>query len=71
MTHIVSCKTKKELKERLADGRGVYFDDPSIFNPWSVHSSDMQAGESLTCTNHPKRSWFALVKRTDTGFKVS
>jgi hypothetical protein len=70
MTHIVNIKTKKLLKEKLANNESVYFEDPSVFTPNSTLSELMPVGSSLTCTNHPKRSWFASVTKTATGYKV-
>ncbi len=78
MTHIVT-GTKKELKQNLRTPTGngvpqvdVYFNDPSVFEgTWSGWASQMSIGQSLTCTNHPKRSWFAVVERTKDGFKVT
>lgn len=74
MTHIVNgARTKKQLKEKLtASPAEVYFDDPSIFpGAWSGRADQMEAGQSLTCTNHPKRSWFArITRKSDQSFKV-
>lgn len=78
MTHIVA-GTKKGLKYNLRcpneDGNprvNVYFDDPSLYEgAWSGWASQMEVGQTLTCTNHPKRSWFATVERTAEGFKVT
>ena len=70
MTHIVSLKTKKLLKEKLANGESVFFDDPSFFTPQSYFSNLMPVGLTITCTNHPKRSWFASVTKLQEGFKV-
>jgi hypothetical protein len=72
VTHIISgYKTKKELKENLhheeagSGRRNPYFEDPSLFaGAWSGFAADMKVGQSLVCTNHPKRSWFAKVTRT-------
>jgi hypothetical protein len=72
MTHIVhGAKTKKALRATLEGGGEVFFEDPSIFNPRSVFSKSMKLGEKLVCTNHPKRSWFAQVERTEKGWKVT
>lgn len=82
MTHIVQgFKTKKALKERLMSREPgvVLFNDPSIFDPKPRHvryteatmETSFAVGESLVCTNHPKRSWFAKVERTAAGFKVT
>jgi hypothetical protein len=73
MTHIVRYKTKKELKEALKhEPHTVYFEDPSIFpGAWSGYAPDMNIGQKFTCTNHPRRSWFALVERRTIGWRVS
>jgi len=31
----------------------------------------MKVGQSEVVTNHPKRSWFAKIERTATGWRVS
>jgi len=80
MTHIAYVNhkfgkdiTKKMLKETIKENPDqVYFNDPSIFpGAWSGGASQMEVGQKLVCTNHPKRSWFAQVVRTEDGFKVS
>ena len=69
---VIGAKTKKELKEKLASGgKGVSFEDPSIFKPLFYTAEEVPKGFSLVCTNHPKRSWFAKVERTEKGFRVS
>ena len=79
MTHIVHISgvgvgrpTKKMLRDALKlYPTQVLFEDPSIFpGAWSGRADQMKVGQSLTCTNHPKRSWFASVVRTEHGFKV-
>lgn len=72
MLHIVhpSYKHKKLLKEALAKGDRVSFEDPSVFSPRSYDSITMPVGTTITCTNHPKRSWFASVKRKAGGWEV-
>jgi len=73
MTHTVNpgqFKTKKILRDTLAAGRAVFFEDPAIANPRPKYSTEMQMGESLTVTNHPKRSWYARITRTAAGIKV-
>ncbi len=74
MPHIVQgFKTKKALREGVAEvGRFVEFSDPSIFQPKSYYwkrgvdtnVSNIPVGADFTCTNHPKRSWFARVQMT-------
>lgn len=55
--------TKKSLKERILSGGQVWIEDPSVNRPRSFLSSELQPGEKVTVTNHPKRSWFAQVGR--------
>jgi hypothetical protein len=72
MTCIVQLPTKKALKERLTTNPArVYIDDPSIFNPRGFSAEEMKIGQREVVTNHPKRSWFAQIERTATGFKVT
>lgn len=77
MTCIASQKTKKEFRaavESMAERR-VTIEDPSIFRPFCGdlrNHPDLQSnGGSITVTNHPKRSWFASVTRTEKGYKVA
>lgn len=74
MTCIVNAQrfpTKKSLKEALAAGQSVVIQDPSIFNPRTIRNEDMQDGESIIVTNHPKRSWFGCIKRKGDKFIVT
>ena len=73
MTHIVNFPTKKALKEAIAnDADSVFFSDPSIINPVSgTAQTILGQRDSFTVTNHPKRSWFAEVKRVKGEIKVS
>jgi hypothetical protein len=66
-----SIKYKKNLLPDLQSGEKLFFADPSIINPKSFYSQTMRPGESFICTNHPKKSWFAKVERTEDGWKVS
>lgn len=76
MPHIVSpdrFKTKKAFREAVeADPSKVYVEDPSIFAPVSgTVASVLDSLEWFTVTNHPKRSWFAMVKRNGGKVKVT
>jgi len=74
MTCIVSptvFPSKKALKEHLAAGANVNIYDPTIFNERRFTARDMAVGEVVVVTNHPKRSWYAQIKRTEDGFKVT
>lgn len=69
--------SKKQLRELLT-GRDaermayrVIITDPSIFKPRDFLASDMTIGQKEVVTNHPKRSWFAQIERTATGWKVT
>ena len=70
MTMIVSgYATKKALKEDIAAGKFPLFVDPSFDPSWRKFGKeefgllDVPVGQSFVVTNHPKRSWFAEVKR--------
>jgi hypothetical protein len=75
MTCIVSHKTKKAFKQAVADNPQTPIEDPSIFASYygriDTHPGLQDAGSSITVTNHPKRSWFAQVKRVGTELKVT
>lgn len=73
MTHIADVneyKTKKSFKEAvLKNAKEVFIFDPSVFGnavSGSVEHVLNKLG-SFTVTNHPKRSWFASVKRNAKG----
>lgn len=74
MTHIANYPSKKAFKAAVeADASSVYLDDPSIFDPVSGDvASVVEAKGIVFVTNHPKRSWYANVrKRADgQGYKV-
>jgi hypothetical protein len=76
-------KTKKALKEAISAGKPLLFQDP---NPWGystirvntpnfpllVDGTAVEPGYSFTCTNHPRRSWFATISLSPSGqLKVS
>lgn len=66
MTHITEVfKTKKDFKTAtLADPTRVYLEDPAIIGAVSGSVAEiMKVKDLITVTNHPKRSWFAQVKR--------
>lgn len=70
MTMIVNgYATKKALKEAVMIGKHPTFIDPSFDPSWRKFGKeefgllDVPVGQSFTVTNHPKRSWFAEVKR--------
>lgn len=73
MTHIVSptrYKTKKAFKEAVKNNPSeVYLEDPSIFGNALSGTVEhiMQQKESITVTNHPKRSWFAAIRTSKKG----
>jgi len=79
MTMIADYPTKKAFKEAVAaDPSKVYIEDPAIMKEWQVFGvssftlNRLQPSQSITVTNHPKRSWFAEVKCTGDGvYKVS
>jgi hypothetical protein len=63
--------TKKSLKEALAKGEIIVIEDPSVFKPRTFTTTDMERGEKVIVTNHPKRSYFAeIFKDVDSTFKV-
>jgi hypothetical protein len=78
MPHIVESHitTKKMLKayaqawnektHPTERGGNVYFADPSIFPGARDFSFDsLPEGGRFSCTDHPKRSWFASVAKRD------
>jgi hypothetical protein len=76
MTCIISGVTSKgELKRLAAQGAAaianIGIEDPSIFNPRWFTMGEMTVGQRVVVTNHPKRSWFAQIERTATGWKIS
>lgn len=78
MTFIaLNAPTKKALRERLeATPETVNFSDPSFVNPFNkgmpFSALDLPEGYEFVCTNHPKRSWFAQVRRNrDGSFRVA
>ncbi len=67
MTHIVELKykTKKAFKEGVKMGDNPFLSDPSIINPHSGYLNELLGElEDIYVTNHPKRSWFARIRRS-------
>lgn len=63
--------TKKRLKEIIeTTNKEVPIEDPSFMNPRSFFSTDIKDGENIVVTNHPKRSYFASIKRINGKLKV-
>ncbi len=75
MVCIVEFKTKKELKDTVKnidkkEDMDFFIKDPSIINPQCFLATDLKLGEKVRVTNHPKRSWFATIERTNKGLIV-
>ena len=73
MTMIVQgFTTKKHMKEAIAAGDRPTFTDPSFDPSWMKFGKakfsllDVPVGQSFIVTNHPKRSWFAEIRRVGT-----
>jgi len=63
--------TKKKLKEIIeTTNKEVPIEDPSWINPRSFFSNEIKEGENVVVTNHPKRSYFATIKRVKGILKV-
>lgn len=83
MTCIVEgFKTKKALAERVKcftptvdPNLDFYISNPSPFPAGTYEyagmAGSMPVGKIVIVTNHPKRSWFAQIHRTDAGWKVT
>jgi hypothetical protein len=67
MTAIVSFQTKKALKEAVAAKQDFNIMTPTPWGDKFTTSRDIVPGEAVVCTNHPKRSWFASIKRQPDG----
>lgn len=74
MTCIVNYPTKKAFKEAVIAREGrVALTDPSFVASFSGSLREyMETRASCTVTNHPKRSWFASVKKDGKGgYKIT
>ena len=75
MTCITQHKTKKAFKEAVLADPQTPIEDPSIFQPYygriDTHPDLQREGGYIAVTNHPKRSWFAGVRRKGTTLKVT
>jgi len=60
-------KTKAEFKRRVLNGESIFLRDPSLFATASTYAHQIDRGRSVLVTNHPKRSWFAKVKKNANG----
>lgn len=77
MTAIAPSKfpTKKALREAASAGSPEFaetvFENPTPWGSERLVPANMKPGDCFVCTNHPRRTWFAEVKRTHEGWKVS
>ena len=75
MTCIASYKTKMAFKKAVDDSLQTLITDPSIVDYYhgriDTHPALQVDGGYITVTNHPRRSWFAKVKRVGTELKVT
>lgn len=79
MTMIVQYPTKKAFKAAVAKNPcEVIVQDPALMPEWlptgyANFSLDvLKPGQHICVTNHPKRSWFAVIERQGEGkFKIS
>jgi hypothetical protein len=63
--------SKKSIKEALERGEIIVIEDPSFLNPRTFTTKDMERGEKIIVTNHPKRTYFVeIFKDVDGTFKV-
>ena len=68
----VKFPTKKAFKAAVAANPSrIYLDDPSIFtdNSGSLPEVVAKLGTAYV-TNHPKRSWFANIRKVGETYKV-
>ena len=70
MTCIVNFETKKSLIQAVSNNEEFFIEDPSFMNPRSFTSTELRDGEKIVVTNHPKRSWFAQLQRSNGILKV-
>lgn len=59
--------TKKSLRQAIGARESVTIKDPSLFNPREFLHTEIREGELIVVTNHPKRSWFAQIKKLPDG----
>lgn len=63
--------TITKLKEAIQSKQVITIEDPSIINPRIFTTNDMERGETVIVTNHPKRSYFVkIVKDVDGTLKL-
>lgn len=74
MVHIIDTTLYpniKTVKRVLASGGVINITDQSLFNEKTYTTKDMNIGEKIVVTNHPKRSYFITIeKRVDGVFRV-
>lgn len=62
-------RSKAALKEALDLGACLVH-EPSIMGSWTKRASELPIGFEGVVTNHPLRTKFAQIARTDKGWKV-
>lgn len=73
LTHQVPIrfKTKKAFKEAVKEGEQIFLIDPSVFHPRSGFIEEiLEHTDVIYATNHPKRSWFAQIRRNKKTGKI-
>jgi hypothetical protein len=72
MTCIVQYDTKAAFKKAVAeDPKRVSIYAPALHGERTFTADTIPVGTTEYVTNHPKRSWFAAIKNTAKGLKVS
>jgi len=65
MTAQVTVKTKKELKRMVSEGESFRIIDPMPFGDKHFYFPNNMPEGATFVTNHPKRSWFAVIDYVD------
>lgn len=74
MTAIVPTwiKTKKALKDAIINNADITFTNPTPWGNEYPTLKGMTPNQTIFCTNHPRRSWFAQITCTGPNtYKVS
>lgn len=72
MTLIVNPRyfaSKAKLKAHL-DSDAAALTEPSVMGTWTKNPSQLPVGFRELVTNHPQRTKFATIQKTESGWKV-
>lgn len=65
-------KDAKQVVDALNNGKHIFFEDPILYMPDHIHSTDVKEGEYIAITNAPteRQIFYAVIQKTDKGWRL-